>query len=111
MELTPIEIMEMDLCVLLGMTIHQMKSSITEEEFLKWQEYMRLNPKHATDIQIAQLTLLASAFMGNKDAEFADFYVHREIEDKVRSIESKEPKQEERTVGLELDMFVRNAYH
>ncbi len=108
MELTPIELQEMDLCVMLGMTLHQMKSSITEEEFTKWQQYMLLNPVYATDIQIAQLTLLASAFMGAKNSSFEDFFVHKQPKPpKPRTIE---PTQEERTVGLELDMFVRNAY-
>ncbi len=109
MELTPIEIMEMDLCVLLGMTIHQMKSSITEEEFLKWQEYMRLNPKHATDIQIAQLTLLASAFMGNKDAEFDDFYVHRQPEEQACSLKTAEDKTQEDNDFI--NNYVMNAYN
>ncbi len=105
--LTQIELQELDLCVLLGMTLHQMKSSITDEEFKKWQEYMMVNPSHATDIQIAQLTLLVSAFMGNKDASFDDFYVHRPQEEETVSIKTEDKTQEDNDF---VNNYVLNAY-
>ncbi len=109
MQLTQLEVIEMDLCVLLGMTHHQMKSSITESEFLMWVEYMKLNPIHATDLQITKLTMLAAAFAGQKDIEFDDFYTHSEPERPKQC--SLKLETEERTVGVELDMLVRTAYH
>ncbi len=108
MALTIHEVQEMDLASHLNMTVYEMKSKMTEEEYYKWQEYLLLNPKHATDIQIAQLTTLAAGFMGLKGAKFEDFFVHKNPEPPKPKYTEQEP--EERVVGLELDMFVRGVY-
>ncbi len=108
--LTRLEVIEMDVASHLNMTVFEMKSKMTEEEFYNWQEYLQLHPKHSTDIQIAQLTTLAAGFMGLKGAKFEDFFIHKDPEPPKPMKSAKETEPEERVVGLELDMFVRGVY-
>ncbi len=78
--LTQREVLEMHLASHLHMTVYEMKSKITSEEFDKWQQYFDLHPIHATDLQLTKLTMLAAAFAGQKNIEFADFYLHKTVE-------------------------------
>ncbi len=56
---------------------------MTVDEFNNWLRYDKQEPFHGTDIEIAQLTMLAASFMGAKNVAFSDFYVHSQDKDQV----------------------------
>ncbi len=62
------------------MTVYQLKNTMTDEEFKDWREYDKLEPLHGTDLSLARITMMIAAFMGQKNIEFNDFYVHKKPE-------------------------------
>ncbi len=105
-ELTPMEIVEMDVTLLLGQpSVHAMKSTLTQDEFYKWVRYLQLHPLYGDRIQLAQIALLMSAFMGSKDSKFEDFYTNKHPEpDKPQEEVSKQQQNQN------LDQYIRSVY-
>jgi hypothetical protein len=86
------------------MTVHQLKSSMTADEFNRWLLYDKYEPLHSTDIEIAQLSLLASAFMGVKDPSIQDFLIHKPAPETT----AEHPMMDE---SFDLDTYIQNAYN
>ncbi len=110
------KLFEHRLALKLGMTVYQMRESMTSEEFMDWMEYDRYEPLHSTDIQLAQLSMMAASFMGAKGAKFIDYYVHQPGDTELQSTQTtqeitKDKKtNENREIGYELDNYIQNAY-
>ncbi len=50
---------------------------MTADEFQDWREYDMLEPLHGTDLTLARMSMMMAAFMGQKDVNFEDFYIHK----------------------------------
>ncbi len=105
-ELTPMEIVEMDITLLLGQpSVHAMRSTLTQEEFYKWVRYLQLHPLYGERIQLAQMAMMLSAFMGSKDSKFEDFYTNKHPEpEKPQETVSKQQQDQN------LDQYIRSVY-
>ncbi len=93
------------LALKLGMTVYQMRETMTEEEFNSWMAYDRMEPLHSTDMELAQIAMMVAAFMGQKDVKFEDFYIHKQPH------VEKEPEDTKQQDNEELERYIMNAYH
>ncbi len=60
------------------MPVAVMKAVLTRSEFLKWLAYFRDKPADANEVQMAVLTSLVSAAMGNKKVKMSDFMITKD---------------------------------
>ena len=75
---------------MLGMSVFQMKATLTRSEYIGWLSYLRYEEPDVTEIQLATLAMLVSNAVGGK-AKAKDFLVRKPDKvpsDKVMSMEA-----------------------
>ncbi|MCD6135568.1 hypothetical protein J7J63_02505 [Candidatus Bipolaricaulota bacterium] len=60
------------------MPVSLLRATLTDREFNQWISYFKYQDPDATEIQLATIAFIISSGLGNKEAKFEDYLVHKE---------------------------------